>query len=132
MDVADLVRVVVLRRGRVKPTEFRLRGGEKGLSLFELADDRSASLILEAVRETGKQGDIALAVLDRRDLLALGLVLVKTPGGTRSEEVNRLHCEARFPWWRRWWLALRFQAPVGYFNDRISPRIGANARLRGG
>jgi hypothetical protein len=32
-----VLRVVVVRKGKVKPTEFRLREGETGLSLFRLA-----------------------------------------------------------------------------------------------
>ncbi|HUG90930.1 MAG TPA: hypothetical protein VML55_08860 [Planctomycetaceae bacterium] len=36
---ARFVRIVALRRGEVKAAEFRIRPGERGLSLFELAPE---------------------------------------------------------------------------------------------
>ncbi len=87
------------------------------------------STIVEAVRAAGKQGDLGVAAVSVETLTALGLVLVQTPGGTPSEEVNRLHLEARVPWFRRFWLWLRFRSLTDYFNEEMSPRINAVARL---
>ena len=50
----QFVRVVALRHGRLKPSEFRLRPPERGLSLFELADGQQIDTIIEAVRAAGK------------------------------------------------------------------------------
>ena len=38
MPDEGVLRVVVVRKGKVKPTEFRLRDGETGLSLFQSSD----------------------------------------------------------------------------------------------
>ena len=129
MDATEFVRVVSLRRGKIRPGEFRLREGEVGLSLFARVNDPRPEVIWEAVREAGKQGDLGLAVLTADSLQALGLQLVRTPGGTPSEAVNRVHHEARLPWVRRLWLRVRFRSVTAYFNDKLSPRINASARL---
>ena len=129
MEVKELLRVVTLRRGKVKPAEFRLREGERGLSVFARADDPGPAAVLEAVREAGKQGDLGVAAIPAAYLWALGLVLVRTPGGTPSPEVNRLHHEARLPLLRRLWLRLSFHNPRDYFNEELSPKICAVARL---
>ena len=52
MSSEPLLRVVVSKRGSVKPAEFRLRPGERGLSLFR-SDGVSAEVILDAVRARG-------------------------------------------------------------------------------
>jgi hypothetical protein len=124
-----VLRVVSLRRGAIRPGEFKLREGEKGLSLFALVSHPEPAAIREAVRSAGKHGDLGVAVVPAAELVKLGLVLVRTPGGTPSEEVNRLHYEARLPWLRRLWLRVRFRPLTPYFNDQMSPRIGACARL---
>jgi hypothetical protein len=91
MDLEAVARVVVLRRGRPRVADFRLRQGEGGLSLFALVDEPGPDEILDAVRAAGKQGELALAVLSTAEIRALGLVLVRTPGGTPVEAVNRIH-----------------------------------------
>ena len=73
MDGRELLRIVQLRGGRVRPTEFRLRPGETGLSLFEHVADPSAGDVLAAVRLAGKRGDLAAAVLPESALRQLGL-----------------------------------------------------------
>jgi hypothetical protein len=132
MDANQALRIVALRRGKIKPGEFKLREGEKGLSLFLHVKEPSPSTIVEAVRAAGKRGDLGVAVISEGALTALGLVLVKTNGGTQSEEVNRVHLEARVPWLRRFWLWLRFRSLTDYFNQEMSPRINVIAHLMEG
>jgi hypothetical protein len=127
-DVDAFVRVVVLRRGKVKPAELMLRDGEKGLSLFARSHAVRAGRILQAVRAAGKQGELGLTVISAADLIKMGLALVQTPGGTPSEIVNALHYEARLSWWRRVRLWLGRQSIVDYFNEHVSPRIQAASR----
>jgi hypothetical protein len=129
MDATEFLRVVSLRRGKIKPGEFKLREGESGLSLFARSDHPGPPAILDAVREAGKQGDLGIAVIAADELRALRLVLVRTPGGTPSEEVNRVHYEARLPWLQHLWLRLRFRNVTAYFNDQLSPQINTVARL---
>ena len=95
-----VLRVVVVRKGKVKPTEFRLRDGETGLSLFRRADQADAKAIIAVVRAAGKQGDLGIAELPVAVFRRLGLRLVRTPGGTPDPAVNALHVEARPPSWR--------------------------------
>ena len=55
----DVLRVVVARRGRVKPAEFRLRAGEVGLSLFRRTDPPGTDAILTAatvIAESFREG----------------------------------------------------------------------------
>jgi hypothetical protein len=129
MDATEFLRVVSIRRGKMRPGEFKLREGENGLSLFARVPQPGPALILEAVREAGKQGDLGLATLAAGELRAFGLVLVQTPGGTPSQMVNRIHYEARLSWQRRLWLRVRFRSTTEYFNDQLSGRITAVARL---
>src|SRR5436309_868275 len=89
-----------------RPTEFRLRPGDRGLSLFALVDDPGPNAVIEAVRAAGKQGDLAAAVFEIADLRRLGLVIVRTNGGTLDPAVNAIHMEARLPRWREWLLRL--------------------------
>ena len=44
-----VLRVVVVRKGKVKPTEFRLRDGVIGLSLFRTAEWPDPEAIIAAV-----------------------------------------------------------------------------------
>jgi hypothetical protein len=57
----ELLRVVVARRGKVRPAEFRLREGEFGLSLYRKAESPGAASIIEAVRAAGKRGELVAA-----------------------------------------------------------------------
>jgi hypothetical protein len=125
----ELLRVVVVRRGKVRPTEFRLREGEAGLSLFHKANSPSASEVIEAVRAAGKQGELSVVEIPARLFRDLGLRLVRTPGGTPDPAVNAIHVEARFSWWRRLVLRLRRRPAHDEFNDRITPRLAEAAKL---
>jgi len=129
MDVAEYLRVVSLRKGKLKATEFRLRPGERGLSLFRREDRPGAADIVAAVHASGKQGDLAAAVFPADGIRALGLVLVATPGGTGVSDVDKLHVEARLPFWRALIVRLRGRPLQEEFNDRIADRSFEMARL---
>lgn len=129
MAADDLLRVVVVRRGRVRPTEFRLRDGEVGLSLFRATAEVGPDAIVAAVRAAGKQGELGVAELPARVLRELGLRLVATPGGTPDPEVNACHVEARPSRWRRLVLRLGGGAVHDWFNDRIAPELAGVAKL---
>jgi hypothetical protein len=129
-DVSEeVVRVVALRQGRLKPVEFRLREGETGLSLFAHRSHPSPEDVVVAVRAAGKQGDLAAAVIATRQLRALGLTLTPSAGGTPSAEVNAIHYEARIPWWRRLLLRVGGNRPHEYFNEHVSPKLCASANV---
>ena len=121
--------MVVVRKGKVKPTEFRLRDGETGLSLFRRADQADAKAIIAVVRAAGKQGDLGIAELPVAVFRRLGLRLVRTPGGTPDPAVNALHVEARPPSWRRLVLRLCGVPIHKWFNERIAPELAAEAKL---
>lgn len=123
--------MVVVHKGKVKPTEFRLRGGEIGLSLFRKADQPDTKAIIAAVRAAGKQGELGAAEIPVSVFRRLGLRLVATPGGTQDPAVNALHVEARPPWWRRLVLRLRRVPLHQWFNERISPELASAAKLVG-
>jgi hypothetical protein len=125
----DYLRVVSLRKGRLNPTEFRLREGEIGLSVFALRDEPAPAAIIEAVRAAGKRGELAAVVLPGSALNELGLVVVPTPGGTPVAEVNAIHFEVRLGIFRRLSLLIRRRPRSTDFNDRISPRLCEFARL---
>jgi len=129
MAAKEFLRIVVLRRGKVKPVEFRLRSGEKGLSLFAHVVAPSPTEVIRAVRGAGKQGHLAAVVVTERELHSLGLVLISTPGGTPVPEVNAVHYEARLPWWRRLVLWLRGRQPIDFFNEHAAPRLADQARV---
>jgi hypothetical protein len=131
MEPQQLLRVVALRRGSLKPVEFRLREGEKGLSLFAQLQHPDTTAVIEAVRAAGKQGDLAAAVLEARELQALGLVIIHAPGGTPVAEVNAIHFEARLPRLRGLFLWLRGKRLHEFFNERFSERVCGIARLLG-
>ena len=124
-----VLRVVVVRRGKVKPTEFRLRDGEIGLSLFRKAEQPGVEAIIAAVRAAGKQGDLGAAEIPVSVFRQLGLRLVPTPGGTREPAVDALHVEARLSC--RWRLGLWFRrvAISDWFNENITPKLAAAAKL---
>lgn len=128
----DLLRVVVARRGKVKPSEFRLRPGEAGLSLFRHTDSPDAAAVAAAVRAAGKSGELAAAVVPVAVLIGLDLRLVPTPGGTPDEAVNAVHVEARPTRWRRFVLFLRRRTIHDWFNDVVAPHIAAAATLLDG
>jgi hypothetical protein len=125
----ELLRVVVARRGKVRQTEFRLREGEIGLSLFRKVDSPGPDAIIEAVRAAGKQGELAVAEIPVSVIRELGLRLVRTPGGTPDADVNELHVEARVPWLRRLVLVLRRRPVHEYFNQTMTPKLAVAARL---
>ena len=64
----ELLRVVTLRKGKLKSVEFKLREGEKGLSLFAYRGQPGPAEVIEAVRAMGKQGDLAAAVISAHRL----------------------------------------------------------------
>lgn len=125
----EFLRVVCLRRGKLKVSEFRLRPGERGLSLFRRVAVPSPGDIVAAVRAAGKQGDLAVALLTATDLSRLGLRILATPGGTGDEVVNAVHVEARLSRWRILWLRLSGVVVDEYFNDRFSEALLAASRL---
>jgi hypothetical protein len=128
-EIKEFLRVVTLRKGALKPAEFRLREGEKGLSLFALTVQPGAAEVIEAVRAAGKQGELAAASIPAERLRALGLRLVQTPGGTPVAEVNAIHYEARLPLLKRLLLRLLGSRLQEYFNEQISPQLCAVTRL---
>lgn len=129
MPDEGVFRVVVVRRGKVKPTEFRLREGEVGLSLFQSADQTGPESILAAVRAAGKQGELDVVEIPVSLFRRLRLRLVQTPGGTPDPAVNALHFEARPSWWQR--IILRFRGvPIHeWFNESITQELAAAAKL---
>jgi hypothetical protein len=121
--------VVVVRKGKVKPSEFRLRDGEIGLSLFRAAEQPNPEAIIAAVRAAGKQGELGVAEIPVSMVRQLGLRLVPTPGGTPDPAVNALHVEARPSWWRQLVLRFRRASVHEWFNQRIAPALAAAAKL---
>jgi hypothetical protein len=129
MEVQQFLRVVSLRKGKLHPTEFRLREGEKGLSLFAHQERPGPARVIEAVRGAGKKGDLRAAAMAVKEFWNLGLTIVQTKGGTAFPEVNAVHYEARLPWWRMLLVRLRGRRPHDYFNEYVSPKLWATARL---
>ena len=129
MEVKRLLRVAALRKGKLSPAEFRLREGEKGLSLFAHQEQPGPAQVIEAVRAAGKKGDLKAAVILAEEIRKLGLTIVQTRGGTSSEEVNAIHYEARLPWVRGLMLRLRGVRPLDYFNEHVAPKLCAAARV---
>ena len=121
--------MVVVRKGKVKPSEFRLRDGEVGLSLDLSSDQTGPDAILAAVRAAGKQGESDFVEIPESVIRELGLRLLRTPGGTPDHAVNVLHVEAGPTWWRR--LVLRFRGtPIHeWFNEHIAPNLAAAAKF---
>jgi len=129
MPADELLRVVLVRRGTVRPTEFRLRPGETGLSVFRSTPDVSPDAIVSAVRAARKQGELGTAAISASVFRALGLRIVPTPGGTPDPAVNACHVEARPSWWRRLVLRARGRAVHDWFNERVTPELARAARL---
>ncbi len=129
VEVEQFLRVVTLRKGKLPPTEFRLREGEKGLSLFAHQEQPDPAQVIEAVRAAGKKGDLKAAAIRAETIRRLGLAMVQTTGGALLGEVNAIHYEARLPWRRRFLLLLRGVRPRDYFNEYLSPELCAAARL---
>jgi hypothetical protein len=129
MEAEAFFRVVALRKGKFKSVEFRLREGEKGLSLFAALPGFRPAVLLEAVRDIGKRGDLAVAAIRGEDLRRLGLKLISTPGGTAVAEINAAHCEARISFFRKLWLMLIRKSVQEYFNERFSEPLCAAAQL---
>ena len=125
---AEVLRVVVARKGKVKATEFRLRDGERGLSLFRNANPPGIEAIIAAVKTAGKQGDLAVVEIPVRVILELGLRLVPTKGGTPDDDVNRLHVEARLSRWRELVLWFRRMRIHDWFNEHATPKLAAAAK----
>ncbi|VTU01049.1 unnamed protein product [Gemmataceae bacterium] len=125
----ELLRVVVVRKGKVKPTEFRLREGEIGLSLFRAADPPGVEAIVAAVRAAGKQGELGVAEIPTVVFRSLGLRLVRTPGGTPDPAVNALHVEARPSRWQQLVLWVRRRSVHEWFNTHAVPHLAAAAKL---
>jgi hypothetical protein len=124
-----VLRVVVVRKAKVRPTEFRLREGEIGLSLFRTAELVGPQVIIAAVRAAGKQGDLGVAEIPLGVVRRLGLRLVPALGRTPYPAVNALHVEAQASRWRRLVLAC-LRVPVHeWFNERITPALAAAAKL---
>ncbi|HEV3384781.1 MAG TPA: hypothetical protein VG097_08190 [Gemmata sp.] len=124
-----MLRVVVVRKGKVKPTEFRLRDGEVGLSLFRSDDQTTPEAIIAAVQAAGKQGELDVVEIPVSVFRRLRLKLVRTPGGTPDPAVNALHIEARPSLWRR--MVLRFRrVPIHeWFNEYITPELAVSAKF---
>ncbi len=129
MVSGELIRIVRIRRGIAKPSEFSLRPGESGLSLFELGDEPNSAQIIQAVRDAGKQGELAAAAIPVATLLALGLRLVRCVGGTPDPAINAIHCEARLGSWLRFWLWLSRRSRQDYFNATIAARHSEASRI---
>lgn len=125
----DLLRVVVVRKGKVKSTEFLLREGEIGLSMFWKADSPGVDTIIEAVRAAGKQGELGVVEISVSVFERLGLRLISTLGGTPDPAVNALHVEARPTWWQRIVFWVRRRPVYDWFNERIAPQLAREARL---
>src|SRR5438309_4654838 len=115
MEGRELLRIVQIRKGKVRPAEFRVREGETGLSLFEHVADPSSDEVVAAVRLAGKQGDLTAVAIPEQTLRQLGLRIVRTAGGTPVPAVNAVHYEARLSIWRRVVLALRGVPVHDYF-----------------
>jgi hypothetical protein len=129
MEEMELLRIVALRRGRLMPSEFKLREGEKGLSLFAHVKAPGAEVVIEAVRTVGKQGILAAAVLPALGMRSLGLCLAHTEGGTLDAGVNAIHYEARLSILRRLFLRLRGIPLHEYYNENLTPKLFSLARL---
>jgi hypothetical protein len=129
MAATHYLRVVTLRKGRLKPGEFTLRKGERGLSLFAVAPRPAPQDIIEAVREMGKSGDLRAAEISGLDLKKMGLDLIKTLGNTGIPEINAIHYEARIPWYRLFFLWFRGWRKRDYFNSVLSPEICSRAKI---
>ena len=127
-ELTELIRVVARSKDEFKPSEFMLRKGENGLSLFARMEKPSPAEAIEAVRLMGKRGDLIAVSLKARDIRNMGLTIVQTSGGTGNEEVNAIHFELRLPIFRRLWIRL-LRIPVHeYFNETYNYKLFRAAR----
>ncbi len=124
-----LLRVIVSRRGKIRPTEFRLRDGEVGLSLFRQVQRPDSTAIIEAVLAAGKRGELTVVEIPVAAIRELGLRIVPTPGGTTDPAVNAIHVEVRPSRWQ--WLSLRLRGRKvhDWFNEAITPHLAVSARF---
>ena len=129
MTSDEVLRVVVVRKGKFRPVEFRLRPGEIGLSLFRRSPGTHPDAILAAVHSAGKRGELGIAEIPISVFTSLGLKLVVTPGKTSDPRVNRLHVEARYSRWRSFVLKLRSKPIHDAFNEEFAPKLAAVAVL---
>ena len=129
MEEKEFLRIVTLRRGKLKPAEFNIRDGEKGLSLFAHRAEPNAEEVISAVRAAGKQGFLAAAAISAQQIAALGLRVLQTKGGTPDARVNAIHYEARLSFLRKLFLRLRGIRHHEYYNEHLSPKLCAVARV---
>lgn len=127
-DPTKVVRVVAVRRG-LRATEFAIRPGEEGLSLFACETIEDAERIVAAVRSAGKRGPLAAAAIMVEELVALGLELVATPGGTPDPLVNQWHVEARLDTQSLDQARRLGQAPAEFYNQQLAGAVGHRARI---
>src|SRR5205814_3671611 len=96
---------------------------------FAHTKEPNAEEVVEAVRAAGKQGVLAAAVISAKEIANLGLHLVPTPGGTPHARVNAIHYEARVPFLRTLILRLRGIRAHEYYNEYLSSKLCASARV---
>jgi hypothetical protein len=85
--------------------------------------------VIEAVRAAGKQGVLGAAVIPAREIVALGLRLVQTKGRTLHAGVNAIHYEARLPFLQSLLIRLRGIPVDEYYNEHLSQKLFAIARV---
>jgi len=128
-QLEEFIRIVALRKGEFRSSEFMLRKGDNGLSLFANKENPSPTEAIEAVRMMGKRGVLIAVLLKKRDITNLGLTIAQTSGGTENEKVNGIHFEARLPYLKRFWLRLWGIPPHEYFNQFCSQKLFRLARV---
>ena len=99
------------------------------MSLFRKVGSPAPDVVVEAVRAAGKQGELGAAEIPVSVTRELGLRLVRSPGGTPDPAVNDLHVEARLSWWLQLFLRVRRRPIHEYFNEHITPKLVAVAKL---
>ena len=119
---------VVIAGPKLRQRAFRLRQGEKGLSLFGEATGVDAEMVIATLRRSGKRGPLAVAELYADDIQRLGLVLVKTRVETGNPLVDACHYEARLSEQQRESLKSSSLDMIRYFNEEIAPRLCQLAR----
>lgn len=128
-DVDRVVRVVAIRRRRVRISEFGLREGEEGLSLFVCDRDEDLARIVEAVREGGKLGSLAAMAFSAEELRAIDLELIAVPGDTPDPFVNQLHVEAVPSQKMSLEISMSGEELREYFNRLVAPELRRRARI---
>jgi hypothetical protein len=74
-------------------------------------------------------GRLAAAELSGDEVMALGLELVATPGGTPDERANALHVEARLTAETLAFARRLGMAPRDYFNQQLAAALCDRARV---